>query len=198
MDLYSRCVALFKVLLPLAALAILATLFLLSRGVDFTATPFAQKDLAERMRDQQITAPYFSGVTPEGDEIMFKAGVVRPGSKGAPAEADDLSAKITLVDGAKITLKSQKGSIDMRQDLAHFKGDVRITTSTGYVVTTDQLDTALSGVAARTPGPVAGTGPLGDFTAGGMTLKSETPGASVHMHFNRGVRMIYHPQKPKD
>lgn len=198
MDLYSRCVALFKVLLPLAALAILATLFLLSRGVDFTATPFAEKDLADRMRDQQITAPFFSGVTPEGDEIMFKAGVVRPGAKDAPAEADDLSARITLVDGTRITLKSQKGSVDMRRDMAHFKGDVRITTSTGYIVTTDRLNTALSGVEAQTPGPVAGTGPLGDFTAGRMILKAETPGAPVHMHFNQGVRMIYDPKKTED
>lgn len=198
MDLYSRFVALFKVLLPLAALAILATLFLLSRGTDFTAIPFGEQDVADRMRDQQITAPFFSGVTPAGEEIMFKAAVVRPGGKAAPAEAVDLSARITLADGARITLKSQEGSFDLQQDMAHFKGDVRVTTSTGYVVTTDRLDSALSGVAAHTPGPVTGTGPLGDFTAGRMAIDTKTPGGPVHMLFNRGVKMIYDPIKSED
>ena len=45
MDRYSRMVAIFKVLLPLAALAILSTLFLLSRTIDPTTTiPFADQD----------------------------------------------------------------------------------------------------------------------------------------------------------
>ncbi len=196
MDLYSRFVALFKVLLPLAALAILATLFLLSRGTDFTAIPFAEKDIAERTRGQQVTAPFFSGVTPAGEEIMFRAALVRPGGKDTPAEATDLSARITLADGARITLKSQTGSFDLQQDMAHFDGDVRITTSSGYIVTTDRLETALSGVEAHTPGPVAGTGPVGDFTAGRMTIGTKTPGGPVHMLFNHGVKMIYDPKNP--
>ena len=96
MDLYSRMVAFFKVLLPLAALAILATLFLLSRGNDpDTAIPFTEKDVADRLRDQQITAPFLSGTAPNGDEIIVTATLARPGGQNTPAEATDVSARIT-------------------------------------------------------------------------------------------------------
>ena len=80
MDRYSRTVAYLKVLLPLTALALLSTLFLISRGIDTEAViPFAQKDIEERMRGQQLTAPFFSGTTSGGDEIMVTASTARPG-----------------------------------------------------------------------------------------------------------------------
>lgn len=198
MDHYSRLVAIFKVLLPLLALAILATLFLLSRGTDFAAIPFAEEDVAERLKSQQITEPFFSGVTPAGEEITVKAALARPGAGDAPAEALDLSASITLADGAQIDMQSQTGRINIQQDLAQFEGDVRITASTGYTVTTDRLETALSGVSASTPGQVSGTGPIGDFTAGRMTIGAKNEGEPIHMLFNGGVKLIYDPKHSEE
>jgi lipopolysaccharide export system protein LptC len=59
LDRYSRTIAFLKVLLPLTALAILATLFLLSRSEDTVATiPFAEDDVSSRTRDQQVTRPF--------------------------------------------------------------------------------------------------------------------------------------------
>ncbi|MFT7592832.1 MAG: lipopolysaccharide export system protein LptC [Paracoccaceae bacterium] len=196
MDLYSRMVALLKVLLPLAALAILSTVFLLSRSVDPTATiPFAEQDMADRMRDQQVTAPFFSGTTSGGDEIMVTASIARPGGPNAPAEATDLSAQITMVDGMRITLRSDTGTVAVDKDLATFDGHVIITTTTGYVVLTDRLNSALSGITANTPGQIEGTGPLGEFTAGNMQIDTKTEGGPVHMLFKNGVKLIYDPKK---
>jgi len=196
MDLYSRMVALFKVLLPLAALAILSTVFLLSRSVDPTATiPFAEQEMADRMRDQQVTAPFFSGTTSGGDEIMVTASIARPGGPNSPAEATDLDAQITMVDGVRINLQSDTGTVAVDKDLATFDGHVIITTSTGYVVLTDTLNTALSGITANTPGQIEGTGPLGEFTAGNMQIDTKTEGGPVHMLFKNGVKLIYDPKK---
>ncbi|MEO0504251.1 MAG: hypothetical protein AAFZ14_13070, partial [Pseudomonadota bacterium] len=70
MDRYSRFVAWLKVLLPLAALALLSTLFLLSRNTDpIAAVPFADDELLDRVRDEQITGPFFSGTTTDGDRV---------------------------------------------------------------------------------------------------------------------------------
>lgn len=196
MDLYSRMVALFKVLLPLAALAILSTVFLLSRSVDPTATiPFAEKEMADRMRDQQVTAPYFSGTTSKGDEIMVTASIARPGGPNSPAEATDLSAQITMADGVRLTLRSDTGSVAVDKDIATFQGNVIITTTTGYVVLTDTLHSALSGITANTPGEIEGSGPLGDFTAGNMQIDTKTEGGPVHMLFKNGVKLIYDPKR---
>ena len=101
MDRYSRMVAVLKVALPLLALAILATLFLVSRGGEVDVTiPFAEADLETRTRDQQVTGPFFSGTTAQGDEIVVKADIARPGGPAAPAEATNVQARMKRADGA--------------------------------------------------------------------------------------------------
>lgn len=197
-DLYSRMVALLKVLLPLAALGILSTLFLLSRSADPTLSiPFAEKDMADRMRDQQVTAPFFSGTTPKGDEIIVTASVARPGGMGTPAEATNLMARITMADGVRFTLNSDTGVVAVNKDMATFTGNVKITSSTGYVVLTETLNTALSGISGNTPGHVEGNGPLGKFTAGQMQIDTKIEGGPVHMLFKNRVKLIYDPKKPE-
>jgi len=194
-DLRSRMVALFKVLLPLAALAILSTLFLLSRSIDPTAKiPFAENEMADRMRDQQVTAPFFSGTTAEGDEIIVSASLARPGGDGTPAEATNLSARLMMADGVEITLTSDMGTFAVGDNIATFQGNVEITSSQGILVQTDTLRTTLNSIAASTPGTVTGTTPFGNFVAGRMQLNELSDGGPLHMVFNDGVKLIYDPK----
>lgn len=196
MDLRSRMVAIFKVLLPLAALAILATLFLLSRSDDETfAIPFAEDEIAGRMRDQQVTAPFFSGTTPKGDQIILTAALARPGGADTPAEAVDLGARLTLAQGGRITLDADTGSVNVRDDIATFAGNVRIATDTGLRLQTELLNTALGGISGHAPGPVTGSGPMGTLTAGGMRFEAKNEGGPVHVLFNNGVKLIYDPKQ---
>ena len=183
-----------KVLLPLTALVILSTLFLLSQSVDPTATiPFAEREMADRMRDQQITAPFFSGTTEAGDEIIVTASLARPGGVGTPAEATNLNAQITMVDGVRMTLTSDTGSVAVAKNTATFSGNVVITSTNGFVVRTQLLNTTLSGITADAPGQITGTGPIGDFTAGQMQIREESDGGALHMLFKNGVRLLYDP-----
>ncbi|MDK3016917.1 LPS export ABC transporter periplasmic protein LptC [Pseudodonghicola flavimaris] len=199
MDRHSRLVTYFKVILPLAALVLLSTLFLLSRGTTPTATvPFAQKDMEERMRGQQITGPFFSGITDGGDEITVSASVAHPAGDGGMADAQDLRAHMTLSKGGDIRLEAATGSLDIAGDQARFEGDVKITTSTGYTVTTDHLDAGIGTLSARTPGAVQASGPFGDFTAGQMQIGAKNKDAPVHMLFTKGVKLIYDPQQSRD
>lgn len=189
-------VALFKVLLPLAALGILSTLFMLSRSVDPTAKiPFAEREMADRMRDQQVTAPFFSGTTSKGDEIIVTASLARPGGPATPAEATDLTARITMADGVRITLTSDTGSVAIDKNLATFTGNVEITSTNGFVIQTETLNTALKSISGNTPGTITGTGPFGDFTAGQMQIREESDGGPLHMLFKNGVKLIYDPRK---
>ncbi|MBY6066193.1 LPS export ABC transporter periplasmic protein LptC [Leisingera aquaemixtae] len=198
MDSHSRAVAYLKVLLPLAALVLLSTLFMISRGVNTDAViPFAQKEIEDRMKGQQVTAPFFSGTTMRGDEIMVTAALARPGRTGSAPVASDLSAEFKLADGGRITLVSETGAIQPDQDLARFTGNVVITSADGLVVETEALDTALSGLEAVSPGPVRATGAIGDLTAGNMQIRTKTQGGPVHMVFKNGVKLLYDPQKPE-
>lgn len=197
-DRYSRMVALLKVVLPLAALGILSTLFLLSRSVDPTATiPFAEQDMVDRMRDQQVTAPFFSGATPKGDQITVTASLARPGGPGQPAEAEDLKARIITAEGTTITMQSRLGRFDLPADQAIFVGDVHIAASIGAELTTKKLVAALSGLRAESPGEVKGTAVLGRLTAGSMLITAKNEGDPVHMLFKNGVKLVYDPKQPE-
>jgi len=196
MDRYSRMVAFLKVLLPLAALALLSTLFLISRGMNTEATiPFAAHEIEERMRGQQITAPFFSGTTAQGDEIAVTASIARPGGATSPAVATDLVAVIRMADGGRLTLSSQSGEVQIDKDIASFIGKVEITSAAGLVVTTDLLNATLSGISADSPGPVQAIGPIGTLNAGTMQLQTKTQGGPLHMLFNNGVKLVYDPRK---
>lgn len=196
MDSYSRIVAFLKVVLPLAALALLSTLFLLSRSVDPTATiPFAEQDMKDRIGGQQITAPFFSGTTEDGEQIMIQAALARPGGAGQPANAEQLRARITMTGGEKITLRSDRGTIGVDNDTATFAGNVEIRSASGFVLVTDALETALSGIRAHSPGEISGTGPIGEFTAGRMEMETKTEGGPIHTLFKNGVRLVYDPKQ---
>lgn len=199
LDFYSRMVAFLKVLLPLAALGLLSTLFLLSRSIDPTATvPFSDQDVADRVTGQQVTAPLFSGTTSGGDDIIVKAALARPGGAGKPAEASDITARIIMTDGVRIILTADTGSVALDTDLATFSGDVRITSTSGYIVDTDTLNVTLRIVSGNTPGTVTGTGPAGTFTAGRMAFAATDKGGPIHMLFKGGVKLIYDPKQTKE
>lgn len=198
MDLYSRIVAYLKVLLPLAALALLSTLFLLSRSIDPTGTiPFAKHEMEERVRGQQITAPFFSGTTDDGDEITISARLARPAGDGGLAGAEDLRARMNMATGGQIDLAADTGSVAPDQDLASFAGNVRVTTSTGYTIETERLNASLSAVAGDTPGEISAEGPIGTFTAGRMQIGAKNEGGPIHMLFKNGVKLVYDPKKPE-
>lgn len=197
MDGYSRRIAFLKVMLPLAALAILSSLFLLSRGSDPNASiPFSDVEIAERVRQQQITAPRFVGTTENGDEVVISAKKAIPGGKGAPGEAQGIRGEIQLSDGGAITFEAERGSVNVPDDSADFEGKVTIRTDTGYELLTDSLKTAIRRVEAIAPGNVTGAGPLGDLEAGAMYLsaKDNDPNA-IHLVFTKGVKLLYHPNE---
>ena len=196
MDSHSRFVAYLKVILPLAAVALLSTLFLLSRSVEPTATlPFAEHEVEERVRGQQVTAPFYSSTTDDGDEITVHARLARASVDGGLAEAEDLNARMKLARGGQIELRSQTGTIDPASDEASFSGAVEIATSTGYVVLTDRLDATIGVFHASTPGEVRATGPVGTLSAGRMEIGAKNPDEPLHMLFKNGVKLVYDPGK---
>lgn len=198
MDRYSRLVAWLKVLLPLTALGLLSTLFLLSRNIDPVASiPFAEAEIKERLRDQQVTAPFFSGTTDGGDRITFSAGKMSMGTE-EDNRADDLSAQIDLASGTRVVLFSDTGSFDLVGGQSTLQGNVVITTSTGYKLASDTLSADFDTLAIESPGPVAGDSPIGTLNAGKMRLERQADGQNAHLIFTNGVKLLYRPQNREE
>lgn len=194
MDRYSRLIAWLKVLLPLAALALLSTLFLLSRNIDPSAAlPFAEAEMQDRISREQLTEPFFTGTTRGGDQVTLSARAVRLG-EGQSNQTEDLAVEIRLASGARVSLSSDVGSYDLANARLTLAGKVSIGTSTGYDLTSDTLSADFDQLAVVSPGPIQGMSPIGSLRAGKMRLVRQPGLENVHLNFTNGVKLIYRPK----
>ncbi len=195
-NFHSTAVAWLKVLLPLAALGILSTLFLVSRTINpEDAIPFAEVDVEDRIREPRVTAPTWAGMTEDGSALTVTAAEARPDAAGGDgANATALHAVLDLPGGGRADLQAATGRLDLAANRLVVDGGVTITTSTGYTLRTQALDAALDRTGLIAPGAIAGDGPGGQLTAGAMELTATgAKPARYVMVFKNGVRLLYQP-----
>jgi len=192
---YSNVVAFLKVVLPLIALIILATLFLVPRDVDLeSAIPFADIELEKRLRDQQITAPSFSAQTPQGHIIAVTATTAHPDADDSSRTiANDLNAKISMSNGNNISIIATHGEMDATfKELVLDKG-VTISTSNGFELETGTMVMSVQEVRAESGGDVVATTGIGRLESGRMAIRPAGEADDVYLFFTNGVRLLYTP-----
>lgn len=200
-NLHSTVVVWLKVILPLIALAILSTLFLVSRTIDPEgAIPLAEVDVADRVRAPRLTAPTWAGMTDDGSALTVTADEARPPLDTATgATAQTLRAVLEMPDGGRAEVTAESGGIDPEGQILTLQGNIVITTSAGYRIEADTLATRLDRTEMVSPGPVAAEGPPGRLTAGTMTITAAPEASDGYvMVFNDGVRLVYHPAGQAD
>lgn len=196
-DRYSRMVAWLKISLPLLALAILSTLFLISRAVDPPVTiPFADSEVQERLSNQQVTGPYFSGISANGDQIDFVAETV----KGVPDEigtnfAENVDVTVNFVSGLTANLTANEAVINIAEDRTRLTGDVVVVTSQGYVLESELMMVRMTSPEIDSPGPVKGTMPTGTIDAGTMHFFVADDAGNSQLVFTNGVKLIYQSKR---
>ncbi|WP_421702189.1 LPS export ABC transporter periplasmic protein LptC [Aliiroseovarius sp.] len=198
---YSRVVAWLKVLLPVIALVLLSTMFLISRTIDPSrAIPFANVDVEGMVRDQRISAPSFSGVTEDGAALSITAETARPlpdNADGMSAEA--LTARIETPDGAQVDIEAAEALVDGATSLLTLSGGVVVTTSTDYRIEAAGLITKMDRAEMESDGAVQATGPLGTLDAGQARIAPADGDASTYLLvFKDGVKLVYVPKGPGD
>lgn len=194
-DAHSRAVGWLKVALPLTALAILSTLFLLADRIDpEDALPYAEVDVADLAREPRMTAPTYAGTTSDGAAVTLRAEEARPEAEGSPASVDRLRLELAMPDGGSSSLSAANAVIDQAAKQVILSGGVVLETSTGYRMETAGMVAQLDRSGLESRGEVAATGPAGEIRADGMTLGQDnrTPGGYV-LVFKGGVRLIYQP-----
>ena len=199
-DLHSHLVAWLKILLPLAALGILSTLFLLSRSIDpEDAIPYAEVDVTELARESRLSSPEFSGVTRDGAAITITAASAQPDLQDPNrASAAGLHAVLETETDLRAEFSAGIGTVDTTAGQARLRGGVRLTTSAGYSLTTDAITTALRDTHIEATSAVVAEAPYGSVTAGGMVLSAapvaDTGGERQYfLVFNKGVKLLYLP-----
>ena len=190
----SRVVAWAKVLLPLAALALLSTVFLLARGPGAEAEiPFAQ--IEEIAREPRMDKPRLAGVAEDGTTVALTANRIRPVT-GRPDTFALVAPRLETrsPEGGTARLAAGTGEVDGRARRLRLEGGVRLEAERGVVVETPGLAADLA-TGTLEAGPVTAEAPFGSITAGGLTL-AQGDGEGARLVFNRGVRLLYLPERP--
>ncbi len=195
-NLHSTAVAWLKVALPLLALAILSTLFLVSRTIDPSdAIPFAEVDVEDRIREPRLTNPTWAGVTDDGAALTIAASEARPDQgNGTSANAKAIVADLNPPDGSSARLVAARGTLDSANSAFIAEGGVTITTSTGYELQSEAMTAALDRTSLISDTAVAGHGPVGNLAAGAMELVQTNDGSGTYvLVLKNGVKLIYKP-----
>lgn len=182
--------------MPLAALAILSTLFFVSETLDpEAAIPYAEVDVAQILRDKGASAPEFGGVTADGVTIALSAESIRPGSEEPNVWTGiDLAAQLNLPSGTAISIDSPEGILDAERREALMQGGAVLESSTGYRVQTPRLRTSFDSLTVLAEDGIVAVGPPGTITADRMTLnRMDSDPPSHHLVFKGNVRMVFTP-----
>lgn len=201
-DRHSRIVGWLKVGLPLIALALLSTLFLVADRIDpDDAIPFAQVDVEDLANDPRMTAPSFAGTTRDGGALTLTATTARPARADQGAMAEGVTAEMTTPDGGKAEISAGQVHIDNPAGLLRLGQGVVVTTSTGYRIVTDAMEAALDRTRLESRSKVKVESPSGPLVADGFTLTPRDPGENPEsgsqkpylLVFQGGVKLVYQP-----
>lgn len=194
-DRHTRIVGWLKVALPLMALAILSTLFLIAHPIDpEAALPYAEVDVEDLAREPRMTAPTYAGTTEDGAALTLSADEARPAAEGSPAQAAGLRLDLATPDGGRTELLAAEARMDDSSRQVMLSGGVTLTTSTGYRLETAEVAAKLDRTGLESRATVKATGPAGEIQADSMILSQDnrTPGAYV-LVFKGSVRLVYQP-----
>jgi len=194
-DLHTRVVGWLKVVLPLAALVILSTLFLLSDRIDPNAAiPYAEVDVEDLANDPRMSAPAYAGTTADGAGITLSASSVRPASEELGASAESVAARVETPDGQRIDIAAASAALDDADGVLSLSGGVTLETEAGYRVETDGMTARLDRTLVESASPVVVTAPMGDIRADSFAITQDAADPSAYLLvFKGGVKLVYQP-----
>lgn len=191
---YSIFIGWAKIILPLAALGLLSTIFLFSRQSDQgEGIPFSE--IAAIANEPRISNPTFAGLADDGSVVSLRAAEIRPD----PDLPDSFGItgvrlSVTAADGSEVQVSAGAGLIDGAGRIARFTDLVRLTSSTGYAMETTGARADLRSGTVETEGPLAVQAPFGRLDAGRLVIAADPDGQGTRLLFQDGVRLLYEPQ----
>ncbi|MEO6300500.1 MAG: hypothetical protein ABIV25_01345 [Paracoccaceae bacterium] len=196
-NLHSRVVFWLKILLPLAALAILSTLFLVSHKVSpEDAIPYAEGDVASQIKDPRLTDAVYAAMTSDGAALTVRAAQAKPGVAGTDnaGMASDVTGRLETPDGAHSDLVAKAVQLDQAAKVMILSGGVVVTNSAGYRIEMPGARVQTDSTGLDSQGGVMAVGPVGQITASEMHLGPVNPGKPEYLLVFKGnVRLLYQP-----
>ncbi len=205
---YSRVVRWLKVGLPLAALALLSSIFLIPREHEFDGgIVYSSADLLRLGEGMSVARPRIEGSTVEGEPFVVQAESATPdGPDPERVDLERVRARFVQAEGREIRVSAEAGALEPKAQRLALEGSVRLETSDGYVVETGRMETNLADGEARAPGPVVARGPQGEIASGSFRAQRVEAGEPAplgglepgeYLWFEDGVRVQWTPKPPE-
>ncbi len=194
---YSRVVAWLKIILPILALAILSTLFLVARTIDPAKNiPYAEVDIDELAREQRIGNPDFSGLTEGGVAIRLKAREAKPDpDREGRVLGSEIDATIDLPDGQSYEVSAPTLSMDNSDQIARLGGGVLITSGPALTLRTEGLEMGLKTTRVASQTETVVNTDTGTLTAGKFAMTGDGTAERPYLVvFKDGIHLIYDPE----
>ncbi|MFT3974818.1 MAG: hypothetical protein QM699_15605 [Amaricoccus sp.] len=199
-EVHSRVVTILKLGLPLVALALVASVFLVQTDDRLGGTiNFSDADIDQLGQGLRLTNSVFTGTTQNGDRFRVAAATVIPDA--APpkrATITKLDGSLELVEGRTVSVVADTGDLDIASQRLDIAGNVRLSSSDGYELATDKATIDFVSGSFIAGDRVVTTGALGEITSGNLHVAPTTAsGEARRFSFSNGVHVIYDPPDPK-
>lgn len=191
--LRSRVVAWLRVLLPLAALGLLATLFMWSGRPDpESVIPYTEGGADLLAGPPRMTAPAWAGVTDDGARVALSAASATPRSD-AGAHAEAMRLDWAGPEGTEARATAPQAA--MEGGWIHLDGGVAVDLSSGWHLEAARLSASRERAEVRAEGGLSITAPFGTLTADAARLHRPGDGAAGGevLDFTGRVRLLYQP-----
>ncbi|MBN2759175.1 MAG: hypothetical protein JXQ79_01640 [Rhodobacteraceae bacterium] len=186
--------------LPLSALVLLSTIFLVSRSIDpNSAARIAGMDPEQMTREPRIATARFAGVTQDATALTIAAQSVR--SQALAVENAPLDLTFTHPEGRLIfpnastaAFEAQVARLDQARGVLVAEGPVMLENSDGFVLELGAMTAALDQTRLLGSDGVQGRAPAGEISADAMELiRSGGATGGYLLAFTGNVRLIYIP-----
>lgn len=193
-SLYSRYVSVAKVILPLIAIALLATVFLFTseRTID-GGFEFSKTDLVSLEAGLLVSKPRFSGSTAGGDEYNFIAEYLRPDApKPTIVQAERISGEIHYLQGTTVQISAQEAVVGLEDRTVRLSKGVSVVFSDGFRASSDNLFAELNESRLTTNGPVTALSLMGNISAGNLRVENVLKDGEENqmIWFEKGVKLV--------
>lgn len=184
-------VRLLKWALPLAAMALIASIFVaptprLTAGFDFDGVAF---EAGEGLR---LTRPRFTGRTDDGRPFVVRADWALPDAPDPDrVELGPLTGAVEIEAGRSLTLTAPGGAILPRSDRLRLRGGVTARLDGGYSLRAEDADVDVAAETLAATGPIRGAAPGAALSAATMRAARRSDGD--YIWFEGGVRVTLDP-----
>jgi lipopolysaccharide export system protein LptC len=186
--------------LPLSALVLLSTVFLVSGNLDpNNAAALSGMDPAQITREPRIAAARFAGVMRDQTAITVSAQSVRSQNTdvaGAPLVLDLIAAEgvLDFPDDSAASFTAETAQLDQAAGLLTAQGPVILENSAGYVLEMGRMEATLDQTRLSGRDGIKGDAPAGQIEADSLDLTRTggTDGGYL-LAFTGNVRLLYTP-----